>query len=143
MLCREGYVNKGDDMFKYLVLATPLMVLASTAALADQCELVPKEVAVKALPFFQKAGGAMQAYCPGCGDTKAKSIKFKAADAHQDKDNASYWSVVLDGDVVDLAYAYVRVGDSKEWTNVGALAQCDMSEAPPRTLPANLVDSGG
>ena len=109
--------------FKSKKLALALFVcLISTAAVADQCQLISPEQAGKALDFL-KPGGTIVEFCEPCGDKNFYSKPQQIINNIQAVLEQEYWAVKVNGKGIDLAYTFVRNAEGS-FLNASKLADC-------------------
>ncbi len=100
-----------------------VLALAPARAYADQCVVVDEETAAAAAKLLD--GATVMAYCERCGDTAPSKPRAKpAVTIATDPDiKAGGKRVRLDGKDADLAYTYVKTGNTT-YTNVGLMVGC-------------------
>lgn len=95
------------------------LVLIGNVAMADQCAVVTKKQAVKALQMIQMAT-TVQSLCEPCGESQAKTLKVFSADLQTFGGiDSKMFAVNLDGKIADLAYTYVN------GMNLAKIVGCD------------------
>ncbi len=104
--------------------------LFSITAMADQCQLVSRAEAERALLLI-KPGSVVSKFCEVCGDTKPTSTEVVYSVSAAITEGASVVSV--NGESVDLAYLYLKVAPNKK-VNVALAIGCE-------TLDASTVSS--
>ena len=103
---------------KKTILALTL-ILAGNVAMADQCAVVTKKQATKAIQLIKMAT-TVQALCEPCGESEAKTLKPYSADLQTFGGLESKQFVVnVDGKIIDLAYTYVN------GLNLAAIVGCE------------------
>jgi hypothetical protein len=111
------------------------ILLTLTAARADQCAWIPKATAEAAVRYLQpKAEWA--SYCEPCGETKPTYKVVAQGPQIRATASPDLWEVVVDGQPVDLAYAFVvRNPGENKLGNLAFLTGCpatDVSKTIPR-----------
>ncbi len=107
-----------------------IMLVLSTSAFADQCQLVSSTMAKRATILIQN-GSEIASLCQPCGEkiasakiSVARSVKSASADY------GNLQEVSINGKGVDLAYTYLKVAPNK-YVNVAKAIGCkadDVSE---------------
>ena len=106
-------------MKKLVVLA----MFVSFSAMADQCQLVSKSMAKKALLMAVETT-SLKSFCELCGDEKAKTINVKEI-AIADANYGNFWELKINGKTQDLAYTYVN------GLNLAKLVGCKTHDVAP------------
>src|SRR3954471_18854348 len=91
-----------------------VMMLATHAAYADQCEAIDADQAAWAKKLVV-AGATIAPFCESCGDT-APGAPIKVSSVTTTKDHGAL-HLHINGKTVDLAYTYLQTGKAT-WTNV-------------------------
>lgn len=117
---------------------------ASTAARADQCQLVDSDIADWAAKWLVKGASVIQ-YCEPCNDKgPGKAAAITKVDVKKDGGKTE---LSLNGKGVDLAHTFVQTG-KWTYTNVAVLAGCqvnqvsttiDTNPSPKSKLPASCA----
>lgn len=112
--------KNGDFMKKFGLM---VMLVLSTSAFADQCQLMSAAMAKRAALLLQN-GSEIASLCQPCGQviasaevSVARSVKTTSANY------ANYQEVKINGKGVDLAYTYVKVAPNK-YVNVAKTIGC-------------------
>ena len=101
-------------MKKLVILMS--LVLGSTSIFADQCLVISRDQAAKAI-FELFEAKSIQAFCEPCGDTApSDSVTLKTISVT--KSVANDVEVLLNGEAIDLAYTYV------DGVNLASLSNC-------------------
>jgi|GEM_PF-4994859 hypothetical protein len=87
------------------VLLAVAAFLSTSAAMADQCQVVSREQAQAAVSALQHSMRTHE-LCQPCGETKAKEIDYAFLQL-QRVGNTGY-QVLVDDQAIDLAYTYVH-----------------------------------
>jgi uncharacterized protein YecT (DUF1311 family) len=117
-----------------IVFGLCLSLCVAGPAFADQAAWVTKQQAVQAhaIIFGRKE---IRNYCEPCGDTAFTAEAVKNPDVK--KQDGEYWSVVNNGDELDLAYVYVEVRGV--WVNLAKLVGAQVEDVsavlPAKPLP--------
>lgn len=119
-------------MVRTIATLVALAFLVSPAV-ADQCAWNSKTSADAASNILSKTK-LIQEYCKSCGDKTATATTVSdVAVQPADPSNPDYFVVNVNGNEIDLAYAFVPDPEVKtKWVNLGLLAKCDE--------PANFDD---
>lgn len=111
-----------------ILASAALLVLAATAARADQCAYVTKEQAERAAHVL-KLGSEFVEYCePSRTPPPTRSQKVETVTVGHPQlraggpVNEAYWAVTVNGMELDVAYVFVR--RDERWENVAMLAGC-------------------
>lgn len=104
--------------------------LFSITAMADQCQMVSRAEAERALLLIQP-GSTVSTFCELCGDTKPTRTEVVSSVSAAITDGTSV--VSINGESVDLAYLYLKVAPNKK-VNVALAVGCE-------TLDASTVSS--
>jgi hypothetical protein len=120
------------------LLVLPFLVVPAIAH-ADQCELVPDQIATRAIAVMAGHPNVIS-YCEPCGD-KAPGEPHRIDHLAKQRGLDGSYSVTLDKREVDLAYTYVQTAPSK-YENVAALTECPTSGVSPSLDVADASDRG-
>lgn len=110
-------------------------------ALADQCAYVTQQQAQLAANLLTINPNYVS-YCEPCKDASKKAIHVTAALA-KPVGYEDYWGLYADGENVDLAYAYINIGEAKA-VSLAKLTGCAVTNTPglidasAETHPATL-----
>lgn len=117
------------------ISAVVLAILAFSAhASADQCQLVDRAKAAKALRVLTRAT-TVQTFCAPCGDravvlVDVKKISMENRNTQGYWESQGYWEVKINDQGIDLAYTYVN------GTNLAMMVGCPaqgVSASVPRS----------
>jgi hypothetical protein len=116
----SNYYNSGDNMKKFGLM---LMLVLSTSAFADQCQLVSSTMAKRAALLLQN-GSEIASLCQPCGEVIASAQVSVARSVKSVSGNyGNLQEVKINGKGVDLAYTYVKVAPNK-FVNVAKTIGC-------------------
>lgn len=125
-------------MSRVVLLVVVLLSLAA-AAQADQCQLVDRDVAERALRAIRASHGRVLAHCAPCGDPPPSlATAFVPGSV-----SATSSSLVVDGTERDLAYLYLEVAPNV-FENIALRTGCpadgipqvwDFTSGTPRAAP--------
>jgi hypothetical protein len=112
-------------MSRLAALVVVVLSLAAAFARADQCQLVERDVAERAMSAIRASRGRVLAHCAPCGDPPPS-----AGAAFVPRSVSSTGSSLLvDGTERDLAYLYLEVAPNV-FENVALRTGCPASEVP-------------
>jgi peptidyl-prolyl cis-trans isomerase C len=101
--------------------------------LAEQCEALSKDTALKALKYL-KQGTTIYEYCAPCGDTNRKLITIETIWVIQEKE---YAEIYINGNPIDLAYTYIT---SLSGRNLAGIVDCP-TKGVPEYIPIEPIPS--
>lgn len=118
---------------------TALVLITASASWADQCEVVTKAQAAKAMKIL-KEGTEYFTLCEPCGDTQVSPQHKVTTVTTEPFDSTKNVTITLNGEGVDLAYLYVRTTGPK-FQNVAKLVRCHATGVtsaidPTKPVPA-------
>lgn len=105
---------------KALFLA--MTALLSVSAMADQCMGISRAEAEKAVLLLQK-GAVITEYCEPCSES-AKDAKVLTVKKVEISNLASYSSVKVNGNTIDLAYTFLKVAPNRS-VNLAKAVSCE------------------
>lgn len=120
-----------------------LMLLATGPAAADQYSYLSAQQAAQALQAIM-GEDLVHAFCAPCGDARSRPLEVRqveigrvwegsGAQPYRAGDGQTFWQVYINDAPVDLAYLYVREGET--WENLALRLGLPASDVP-RTLDA-------
>jgi hypothetical protein len=112
-------------MTRLLPLALVLASLVASLARADQCQLVDREVAERALRAIRASRGRVLAHCAPCGDPPPSLGEAFVPGTV----NSTGSSLLVDGTERDLAYLYLEVAPNL-FENIALRAGCPAEGIP-------------
>lgn len=112
-------------MKTFLTLVLLLALLG--VARADQCAYVTQRQAELAATLLSINPNYIS-YCELCKDASGKAIHVTSAIA-KPVGEQEYWGLFADGKNVDLAYAYIDIGETKA-VNMARLTGCPVTKTP-------------
>lgn len=115
--------------------AIAVLLTASLAApaVADQCAAVDAKVAEAGAKLLLESKTFVE-YCAPCKDKKPSAPKRAGVVTTRAFGDEGLRSVYADGQMLDLAYVYVKRGNL--FTNLAALAGCEAHDVPKELTPA-------
>lgn len=120
-------------------LITALALAAdSGAAWADQFAYLTLPQATAAMQRLATQP-TVHAWCAPCGEARSHVLDGRrveltrvwdgaGAKAYRDPEGRSYWALEIDGEMLDLAYVYVRNG--RRWENLALLQGLPAAQVP-------------
>lgn len=118
------------------LLTTAALAGMALPALADQCAWISKEQVTHAFDLL-RPGMMVVEFCEPCGDPRpgARFLVEKTEIVHQEN---QYYTLLLNGKEVDLAYLYVKASDGT-FHNMASLAGCQ-AEGVTDVFPSNWIE---
>ena len=117
---------------KISIIALFFLLFNANISKADICVDVDERVAKKALAEIEKYE-EVTSYCSLCAEAKPSILKAK--DAKIVKIDKNIFSLMIDGQVQDLAYLYID--KTKSYKNLAFIAGC--SEVKKHSIPQTMV----
>ncbi len=121
-----------------------VLLLAAGAAHADQYSYVSAQQAAQALQTIAD-DAVVHAFCAPCNESRSRPVRVRqveigrvwegdSAQPYRAGDGQTYWQVYVNGESVDLAYLYVRAGES--WENLALQMGLPAQDVPRQLAPA-------
>jgi hypothetical protein len=115
------------DKIKPIVMVF-LMCITSVVAQAEQAQLISQKEANLALSFLKTENvHVIKQFCPPCGQLEPKNIVIDTVSI-RDGHYKGLWEVVVNGEALDLAYAYVPT--QNRWKNLARVADIYVEDMP-------------
>lgn len=129
-----------------LPLAVAALLFTHTA-LADQQLWISKPDAEKALALVNEAG-SIRTFCAPCKETTSELVKVKRTDVERaSDDDPNYWTLSVNGEGIDLAYAYAPVREGfwlwrkTKWRNIANMLSLHVEGVPEFLSESEMTDA--
>jgi hypothetical protein len=112
-------------------LAAIFLLILSLNSFADQCQLISKESAAKAVKLIaisKKNADGILSLCQNCGESTPTEVRINSVSIAASGVTEAPAEVQLNGAGIDLAYTYVNIS-SGTWVNLGMLSNCPVDGA--------------
>lgn len=113
---------------KKLFVVILILVFTSLTAFADQAAYVSEQQAKNAVELLRD-NVEIKYFCAPCEDQTVELVDIDSIEAAP-AGYQNYWEVKINGEGIDLAYAYYWDTKKKKWKNVAKTLKIKVSDVP-------------